>query len=85
MEGGLYNVSISQELTCSCPNWNSYEPKALGHRFFPCKHLYWIYNVHLHCDNEYCTHQSTLVVIYQNTLIIIEVEKMLNRNPIPLK
>jgi hypothetical protein len=71
------NVSISQELALSCPNWNSYEPETLRHRFFPCENLYWIYNVHLHCNNEYCIHQSTLV--------ITKVENLLNQDSIPPK
>ncbi len=33
-------VKVSQEPSCSCPNWSFCDPKALRHKFPPCKHLY---------------------------------------------
>jgi hypothetical protein len=74
-DGGVYNVSIFKELSCTCPNWNLMEPHDLHHRLFPCKHLYYIYNTHLHCNKKHCIHQGTLVVT--------EVDKILNRHSIP--
>ncbi len=43
--------------------WNPVEPHDLHVSiFFPCKYLYWIYNIQLCCNNEHCIHQGTLAV-----------------------
>jgi hypothetical protein len=67
-------VEVSQKPSCSCLDWSSCDPKALKHNFSPCKHLYWIYNIHLQCNNDYAIHQVTLS--------IWEVETILNNDPL---
>jgi hypothetical protein len=67
-------VEVSQKPSCSSLDWSSCNPKALRHKFSPWKHLYWIYNIHLQCSNDYA--------IYQINLFIQEVEKILNNDPL---
>lgn len=67
-------VEVSQKPSCSCFNWSSCNPKTLRHKFSPCKHLYWIYSIHLQHNNDLCNTSSNFVHIGS--------ENILNNDPL---
>jgi hypothetical protein len=56
----IYAVTVAEEPSCTCPDWTSVEPAQLRIRYKPCKHLYWVYNIHLKMNSARPIHCVTL-------------------------
>ncbi len=60
--GGHYMVLVYEDPSCTCLNWTFVKLTKQGHKFSPCKHLYWIFNTYFSSKDQYFTHQATLFV-----------------------